>query len=114
VAPILVTESMVAGMKPGSVILDVAIDQGGNCELTPSGGQINSSGVLILGLWNIPGSVPVHGSWLYSHNVLHYVKNLFKKGVEIMDLDDEICRQSLVTHQGRIEHAGTRKAMGLP
>lgn len=113
VAPILVTESMVAGMKPGSVILDVAIDQGGNCELTPSGGQINRNGVSILGLWNIPGSVPVHGSWLYSHNVLHYVKNLFKKGVETMDLDDEICRQSLVTHQGRIEHAGTRKAMGL-
>jgi H+-translocating NAD(P) transhydrogenase subunit alpha len=113
VAPVLVTEPMVAAMKPGSLILDVAIDQGGNCELTPAGGQRIQSGVTILGLWNIPGSVPVHGSWLYSHNVLHYVKNLFKKGLETLDLDDQICRESLVTHHGRIEHAGTRKAMRL-
>ncbi len=113
VAPLLVTESMVAEMKPGSIILDVAIDQGGNCELTPTGGQIDRHGVTIMGLWNIPGSVPVHGSWLYSHNVMHYVKNLFKKGLSSMDLDDPICRESLVTHQGEIHHAGTRRAMGL-
>lgn len=113
VAPLLVTESMVAEMKPGSIILDVAIDQGGNCELTPTGGQIDRHGVTIMGLWNIPGSVPVHGSWLYSHNVMYYVKNLFKKGLSSMDLDDPICRESLVTHQGEIHHAGTRRAMGL-
>ena len=113
VAPVLVTEGMVAGMKPGSIILDVAVDQGGNCSLTPAGGQVTYRGVSVLGLWNIPGSVPVHGSWLYSHNVMHYVKNLFKKGLGNIDLDDEICRESLVTHQGRIVHAGTRKAMGL-
>lgn len=114
VAPVLVTAPMVAGMKPGSIILDVAIDQGGNCELTPSGGRATQRGVSILGIWNIPGSVPVHGSWLYGQNVLNYVKNLFKKGLETIDLDDEICRQSLVTHQGRIVHSGARKAMGLP
>lgn len=113
VAPRLVTAPMVAGMKPGSIILDVAVDQGGNCELTPFGGQIVQHGVSILGIWNIPGSVPVHGSWLYSHNVLNFVKNLFKKGLGTIDLDDEICRESLITHQGDIVHQGTRKAMGL-
>ncbi len=113
VAPVLVTADMVAGMKPGSIILDVAVDQGGNCALTPSGGRTTHHGVSILGPWNIPGSVPVHGSWLYSHNMLHYVTNLFKKGPGTIDLDDEICRESLITHQGRIVHEGTRKAMGL-
>ena len=113
VAPVLVTAAMVAQMKPGSIIVDVAIDQGGNCELTPPGGQVCQHGVAILGLWNIPGSMPVHGSWLYAHNVLRYVQNLFKKGLETIDLDDEICRESLITHQGNIVHLGTRKAMGL-
>ena len=113
VAPVLVTEAMVDGMKPGSIILDVAIDQGGNCQVTPVGGRATRRGVSILGFWNIPGSMPVHGSWLYAHNVLHYVKNLFKKGPGTIDLDDEICRESLITHQGDIVHQGTRTAMGL-
>jgi NAD(P) transhydrogenase subunit alpha len=113
VAPVVVTEAMVDRMKPGSIVLDVAIDQGGNCEVTPVGGHATRRGVSILGFWNIPGSMPVHGSWLYAHNVLHYVKNLFKKGPGTIDLDDEICRESLVTHQGGIVHLGTRKAMGL-
>jgi H+-translocating NAD(P) transhydrogenase subunit alpha len=113
VAPALVTESMIDAMKPGSIILDVAIDQGGNCALTLAGGEILRNGVSILGPWNIPGSLPVHGSWLYSQNLLHYVKNLFKNGLGTIDLDDEISRESLVTHQGQIVHRGTRKAMGL-
>jgi H+-translocating NAD(P) transhydrogenase subunit alpha len=113
VAPALVTEPMIDAMKPGSIILDVAIDQGGNCALTLAGGEILRNGVSILGPWNIPGSLPVHGSWLYSQNLLHYVKNLFKNGLGTIDLDDEISRESLVTHQGQIVHRGTRKAMGL-
>jgi len=113
VAPVLVTTEMIDKMKPGSIIVDVSIDQGGNCDATELGGDTTRSGVLILGLWNIPGSMPVHGSWLYAQNVLHYVKNLFHQGLGAMDLEDEITRESLVTHQGRIVHRGTLKAMGL-
>jgi NAD(P) transhydrogenase subunit alpha len=111
VAPVLVTEEMVRRMKPGSVIVDVSIDQGGNCSLTEPGRETVKFGVHLFGLWNIPGSMPVHASWLYAHNVLHYVKNLFKKGLDKPDLDDEIVRHSLVTHQGRIVHQGTLKSM---
>ncbi len=112
VAPVLITEEMVRKMKPGSVIVDVSIDQGGNCALSVPGGETVQYGVHLVGLWNIPGSMPVHASWLYAHNVLHYVANLFKENLGKLDLDDEIVRHSLVTHQGKIVHAGTLKAMG--
>ncbi len=112
VAPVLVTEEMLRKMKPGSVIVDVSIDQGGNCAVTEPGCETIRHGVHLLGLWNIPGSMPVHASWLYAHNMLHYVANLFKHGLDKPDLDDEIVRHSLVTHQGRIVHQGTLKAMG--
>jgi len=111
VAPVLVTDAMVAQMKPGSVIVDVSVDQGGNCALTRPGEETAFHGVSILGLWNIPGAMPVHGSWLYAHNVLHFVENLFKKGIDTLDLDDEIVRRSLVTQGGNVVHEGTLKAM---
>ena len=113
VAPVLVTEEMLRKMKPGSVIVDVAIDQGGNCAVSESGCETIRHGVHVLGLWNIPGSMPVHASWLYAHNMLYYITNLFKLGLDKPDLDDEIVRHSLVTHQGKIVHQGTLKAMGL-
>lgn len=105
VAPVLVTDEMVAGMQPGSVIVDVAVDQGGNCAATQPGEQRVRHGVHILGVMNIPGSVPVHASWLYAQNMLEFVKNAFKGGVT-PDLQDEIVRSSLVTHQGTIYHQG--------
>ncbi len=113
VAPVLVTETMVAEMKPGSVVVDVSVDQGGNCAVTRPGTETLHQGVTILGLWNIPGSMPVHGSWLYAHNMLHYVKNLFKKGIGTPDMDDEIVRPSLVTRGGKVVHQGTLKAMAI-
>jgi len=112
VAPVLVTEEMLRKMKPGSVIVDVAIDQGGNCAASEPGCETTRHGIHVLGLWNIPGSMPVHASWLYAHNMLHYVTNLFKHGLDKPDLEDEIVRHSLVTHQGKIVHQGTLKAMG--
>jgi len=112
VAPILVTEEMVRKMQAGSVIVDVSIDQGGNCAVTEPGRETVKHGVHLLGLWNIPGSMPVHASWLYAHNVLYYVKNLFKKGLDKPDLDDEIARHSLVTHDGAVVHQGALKSMG--
>ncbi len=112
VAPVLVAEEMLRKMKPGSVIVDVAIDQGGNCAASEPGCETIRHGVRLLGLWNIPGTMPVHASWLYAHNMLHYIMNLFKHGLDQPDLDDEIVRHSLVTHQGKIVHPGTLKAMG--
>lgn len=111
-APLLITESMVGGMKPGSVIMDISIDQGGNCSLTRAGEEYWHDNVMISGLANIPGSVPVHSSWMYAHAVQEYAKNLFKHGINEPDLEDDIVRYSMVTHQGRIVHHGTLKAMG--
>jgi len=112
VAPILVTEEMLVRMKPGSVIVDVSIDQGGNCASTEAGKEIIKHGVLISGLQNIPGRIPVHATWLYANNLFHYVKNLFKNGLNNLDLKDEIVQNSLVTYQGKILYEGALKALG--
>jgi NAD(P) transhydrogenase subunit alpha len=111
VAPILVTEEMLSKMKAGSVIMDVSVDQGGNCNITEPGQFIQRLGVHICGIQNIPGRMAVHASWLYANNMYHYVDNLFKGGTEKLDLDDEIVKSSLVTHRGAIQHQGTLKAM---
>lgn len=111
VAPMLITENMVKRMKKGSVIIDVAVDQGGNCELTEPGKEVMKHGVLISGIQNIPGRVPIHSTWLYAHNVFNFFVNLTKKDKNTFDLDDEIVRETLVTHEGKIVHAGTLKAM---
>jgi NAD(P) transhydrogenase subunit alpha len=112
VAPILITSDMVQSMKPGSVIVDVSIDQGGNCAATVAGCEILVHDVWVCGTANIPGSMAVDASWLYAHNMLHYVENLFPKGPGPLNLEDEIARHSLVTTNGRIVHPGARKAMG--
>jgi NAD(P) transhydrogenase subunit alpha len=112
VAPILITDEMVAKMKPGAVIVDVSIDQGGNCALTESGTVVEKHGITISGIANIPGSVSVHSAWLYANNMYYYVENLFKKGIDHFDLEDEIVKHSLVTYQGKIVFAGALKAMG--
>jgi H+-translocating NAD(P) transhydrogenase subunit alpha len=111
VAPVLVTEEMICRMKPGAVIMDISIDQGGNCASTKPGCEMVEHAVVVDGIWNIPGSMPVHASWLYANNVLHYVQNLFKNGLGQPDLADEIVQHSLVTHQGKIVHQGALKAM---
>jgi NAD(P) transhydrogenase subunit alpha len=111
VAPVLITEEMVRTMKPGSVIIDVSIDQGGNCAITEPGVFTEKHGVHICGIQNIPGRMAVHASWLYANNLYYYVENLLKKGLDEIDLDDEIVRQSLVTYQSRIVHEGALKAM---
>ena len=111
IAPVLITRAMVEEMNPGSVIVDVSIDQGGNCALTEAGKEIVAHDVCICGTENIPGAVAVDASWLYASNMLEYVRNLFKNGIGTPDLDDEIVRQSVVTCSGRIHHKGTLKAM---
>jgi len=112
VAPVLITEKMVRSMRPGSAVVDVSIDQGGNCEVTKPGEEIVVHDVYVCGTANIPGSMPVDASWLYAHNMLHYVENLFKKGPGAMNLEDEIVRHSLVTRNRQILYEGAIKAMG--
>ncbi len=112
VAPVLITAEMVRSMKPGSVIVDVSIDQGGNCAVTVPGRETQVHDVYVCGTANIPGAMAVDASWLYAHNMLHYIENLLPKGPGPLNLDDEIVRHSMVTTGGRIVHAGALKAMG--
>lgn len=111
VAPVLITEELVSTMKSGAVIMDISVDQGGNCEITEPGRFSQKRGVHICGIQNIPGRMAVHASWLYANNMYYYIENLFKNGIEKIDLDDEIVRNSLVTHEHRLHHQGAIKAM---
>jgi NAD(P) transhydrogenase subunit alpha len=111
-APVIVTRAAVKRMKPGSVIVDVSIDQGGNCELTKAGQEVVEHDVLISGLQNIPGRMAMHATWLYAHNMLHYVDNLFKEVPGVPDLGDDIVAASLVTRGGRILFEPALEAMG--
>jgi NAD(P) transhydrogenase subunit alpha len=103
-APRLITEEMVQGMRPGSVIVDLAAEQGGNCALTQPGQDVEKFGVLILGPINLPSSVPFHASQMYARTVNAYLHHLLKDGKLHLDLKDELTRAPLVTHQGEIVH----------
>lgn len=111
VAPILITEEMVKEMKNGSVIVDVSIDQGGNCEVTPPGKKEVKHNVTICGIKNIPGLIPTSSTWMFAHNVYNLVNYLVRDGRVVLDTDDEITRSILVTHEGEIVHEGAREAM---
>ncbi|NIA20553.1 MAG: NAD(P)(+) transhydrogenase (Re/Si-specific) subunit alpha [Anaerolineaceae bacterium] len=105
-APLLITRQMVGLMKPGSVIVDVSIDQGGNCELTERGRIITTSGgVTIAGLMNLPGQVPVHSAQLYAHNICNLLLDMWD-GARL-DLDRPIAKAATVTRGGEILHEGT-------
>jgi NAD(P) transhydrogenase subunit alpha len=111
-APVLIMADVVSSMKPGAVIMDVSIDQGGNCELTEGGKEVTlGNGVVINGYKNLPGRMPVHASMLYSRNIYNFLLNLYKGDSEELDLEDEINNEALVTYQGKILHRGTLKAM---
>ncbi|HQE24970.1 MAG TPA: NAD(P) transhydrogenase subunit alpha [Candidatus Atribacteria bacterium] len=112
-APVLVTEEMVKQMKPGSAIVDVAIDQGGNCELTKGGELTVQYGVSIDGAKNIPATVPITSTWMFAHNIYNYVATFVKDGKFVIDTNDEIIASTLVTKDGKLHHAGAREAMGL-
>ncbi len=103
-APILITEEMVHGMRPGSVILDLAAEQGGNCALTEPGREIVRHGVVIIGAINLPSTIPFHASEMYARTVTNYLVHLLKDGRLHLDLEDELTRGPLVTHQGEVVH----------
>jgi NAD(P) transhydrogenase subunit alpha len=101
-APVLITEQMVRGMRPGSVIVDLAAEQGGNCALTEPGREIEKYGVVIFAPTDLPSTVPFHASAMYARTVTNYLAHLLKDGRLHLDLGDELTRGPLVTHRGEV------------
>lgn len=112
-APILIDEEMVKSMKPGSYIIDVSIDQGGNCSLTKAGEVINVSGIFVDGTKNIPGMIPTSSTWMFAQNIYNLLKYLVKDNKVQIDLNDEIVASILVCQNEKLVHEGTLEAMGL-
>jgi NAD(P) transhydrogenase subunit alpha len=110
-APVLITEDMVKGMRPGSVIVDLAAEQGGNCALTEPGQEVERYGVTIVGPVNLPSSVPYHASQMYARTVTNYLMHLLRDGALRLDLNDELTRGPLVTHHGEIVHEAAKAAL---
>ncbi len=101
-APLIVTEEAVAGMRPGSVIVDLAAEAGGNCALTEPGQTVERERVTIVGELNLPSTMPLHASQMYSRNVMSFVALLVREGELVVDFEDEIVRETCVTHEGRV------------
>ena len=113
IAPILITEDMVKAMKPGAAIVDISIDQGGNCEITPPGEVEVKHNVTLIGIKNIPGMLPESSSWMFAQNIYNLTKYLTKDGKIVLDRNDDIVKGILTTIDGEIVHQGAREAMGL-
>jgi H+-translocating NAD(P) transhydrogenase subunit alpha len=103
-SPILITAEMVAAMQPGSVIVDIAAERGGNCELTRAGETVVENGVTIIGPVNLPSLVPHHASQMLSANIAALAKLLVRDGQVTLNLEDQIIQESLVTHGGKVVH----------
>ncbi|MBW3593337.1 MAG: Re/Si-specific NAD(P)(+) transhydrogenase subunit alpha, partial [Actinobacteria bacterium] len=101
-APLLVTEDAVRAMRPGSVVVDLAAETGGNCALTEPGATVIREGVTIVGETNMPSTMPLHASQMYSRNVASFLGLLVRDGELALDFDDEIVRDTCVTHEGRV------------
>ena len=110
-APLLIPTSMVDAMKSGSIIMDLASENGGNCELTKKDETITHNGVIIDGTSNIPGTMPVHASELYAKNVTALLTYMVKDGELNLDLEDEIISGSMYTHNGEITHKPTKETL---
>ncbi len=109
-APVLITEEMVKSMAPGSVIIDIAIDQGGNCALTKPGEEIAVECVTISGVNNIPGMMPTSSTWMFANNIYNLLAYLSKDGKIVLDRNDPIVAASLTTINKEIVHAGAKEA----
>ncbi len=113
-APILVTKEMAAGMAPGSVIVDLAAERGGNCELTKAGEIVVERGVSIVGVINLAGTVPYHASQMYAKNLATFLLLLVKDGKVQLNMKDEIIRETLVTQDGEVVNARLREFFAMP
>lgn len=110
-APLLLTKEMVEGMKPGSVIVDMAAEQGGNCELTKAGKEVVYNDVTIVGPVNLPSSMPIHASQMYSKNISTFLLHLTKDGKLNLDFSDDIINSTCLTHEGIIRNEKVREAV---
>ncbi|TAN59890.1 NAD(P)(+) transhydrogenase (Re/Si-specific) subunit alpha, partial [bacterium] len=109
-APLLITEEMVKEMKPGSVIVDLAVEMGGNCALSEPAKDVVKHGVTILGVVNLPSGLPVHSSLLYAKNILAFLNLILPDGKTLkLDTADEIIKGSMITHNGEVTHPALKK-----
>lgn len=113
-APVLITREMVEAMRPGSVIVDLAAERGGNCELTQPGQSVVHEGVTIIGPLNLPATMPYHASQMYARNIVSFTVNLLKGGALNLDMEDQIIRDTLLTRDGQVIHPRVREKLGLP
>ncbi|OLE85680.1 MAG: NAD(P) transhydrogenase subunit alpha [Acidobacteria bacterium 13_1_20CM_2_60_10] len=113
-SPVLVTREMVAGMAPGSVIVDLAAERGGNCESTRPGEKVVEHGVTIIGWFNLASTVPYHASQMYARNISAFLLHLVKEGRLQLNFEDDIVRETLLTHAGEVVNARVREFFSLP
>jgi NAD(P) transhydrogenase subunit alpha len=113
-APVLITADMVPTMRPGSVIVDIAAETGGNCELTESGKSVVKHGVTIIGTVNLPSTMPYHASQMYSRNVASLLALFLKDGKATLDMGDEVVKGTVITKDGEVVHEATKKVLGAP
>jgi NAD(P) transhydrogenase subunit alpha len=112
-APILITKEMAEVMAPGSVIVDIAAERGGNCELTRAGETVVHNGINIVGPVNLPSRAPYHASQMYATNVVNLLKLMLnKEGILKIDLNDEVIRETLVTHEGKVVNTKVSQLLG--
>ncbi len=111
-APVLITADMVAAMAPGSVIVDLAAERGGNCELTKGNQTVVAHGVTIIGQEDLSSLVPYHASQMYSKNIATFLLHVVKKGELTLDMEDEITRETMLTRDGTIVHSRVREILG--
>jgi len=112
-APILITQEMVEGMRPGSVIVDLAAESGGNCEVTKAGETVDKNGVKVIGPLNVPSSVPFHASQMYAKNIANLLLLMVKEEELSIDLEDEILKESLVTDDGKVVNERVKESLSL-
>ena len=113
-SPVLVTAEMVKQMAPGSVIVDLAAERGGNCELTRAGERTVEHGVTLVGWYNLASAVPYHASQMYAKNLSAFLLHIVKDGKVSLDLNDDIIRDTLLTHEGDVVNPRVREFFGLP
>jgi NAD(P) transhydrogenase subunit alpha len=113
-SPVLITADMVQRMAPGSVIVDLASERGGNCELTRMGDTVVEHGVTIIGAINVASTVPYHASQMYARNLTTFLVYMMKEGKLQLNLQDEIIRETLVTRDGEVVNARVRDFFKLP
>jgi NAD(P) transhydrogenase subunit alpha len=109
----LITEEMVRGMEPGSVVVDLAAESGGNCELTQPGETVEVNAVVVMGPVDLASTIPYHASQMYAKNMAAFLQNLVKDGQLRVNLEDPIIRDTLVAHNGELVNAQVRELLGL-